>query len=244
MSKPRQEEKPQIKVKQTPRTRTCKRSCTSQCQCSDTAEVLWHGQDMPVTTMECSNVVIDEGPLPKPPAPVDVPRHNGTFEKDNELSMSKMAMGLWERRSQISSATVPRWERVVLTVDSGASDTVIPPGVCSLAVLHHTEKVGTEYEVANGGIIENLGERRCLMRLSEKGNVLDMKRQVVDVHKPLLAVSKLVEAGHEVVFKPDGGYIQIKGGDRLPLRKSGGVYELEVWLKSAEPGEPGFSRPS
>ena len=146
----------------------------------------------------------------------------------------------------MSSATVPRWERVVLTVDSGASDTVIPPGVCALATLFHTEKVGTEYEVANGGIISNLGERRCLMRLSENGSVLNMKWQVVDVHKPLLAVSKLVEAGHEVVFRPDGGYIQIKDGERLPLRKTGGVYELEVWLKSQDQqppvGSPDFIR--
>ena len=29
-------------------------------------------------------------------------------------------LGLWERRSMLSSATQPRWERVVFTVDSGA----------------------------------------------------------------------------------------------------------------------------
>ena len=135
----------------------------------------------------------------------------------------------------LSSATQPRWERVVFTVDSGASDTVVPPGVCSLAPLHHTEKVGTEYEVANSAIITNLGERRCLMRTSEKGAILNMKWQVVDVHKPLLSVGKMNDQGHECVFKKDCAYIELaNGGGRLPLRKNGGVYELEVWVRSPD----------
>ena len=84
------------------------------------------------------------------------------------------------------------------------------------------------------------------MRLSEKGAVLNMKWRVVDVHKPLLSVGKLIEVGHDVVFKPEGAYIQIKGGERLPLRKTGGVYELEVWLKSnvESDKQPDFIRPS
>ena len=43
----------------------------------------------------------------------------------------------------------------MLTVDSGAGDTVVPPSVCRLAPLHMTNKVGVEYEVANGAGIEN-----------------------------------------------------------------------------------------
>ena len=84
------------------------------------------------------------------------------------------------------------------------------------------------------------------MRLSENGAIMNMKWQVVDVHKPLLVVSQLVEAGHDVVFSPNGSHIQIKGGEKLPLRKTGGVYELEVWLKSPDqqPSQPGFNRPS
>ena len=46
-----------------------------------------------------------------------------------------------EKPGSLMSA-VDGWEKVTLMVDSGASDTVIPPSVCSLAQLHHTPKVG------------------------------------------------------------------------------------------------------
>ena len=55
------------------------------------------------------------------------------------------------------------WAEIELTADSGACDTVIPrttaesiPIMQSLASLQ-----GTQYEVANGQSIPNLGERRC-----------------------------------------------------------------------------------
>ena len=46
--------------------------------------------------------------------------------------------------------------KMVLAVDSGARDSVVPPSVCSLAPLRMTNKVGVEYQVANGAVIENL----------------------------------------------------------------------------------------
>ena len=49
-----------------------------------------------------------------------------------------------EKGQQLMSAA-DGWERVTLIVDSGASDTVVPPNVCRRATLHHTPKVGTEY---------------------------------------------------------------------------------------------------
>ena len=86
------------------------------------------------------------------------------------------------------------WEKVTLTVDSGASDTVIPPHYLRWCAISHTEKVGTEYEGANGENVYNIGERRCIMRMAETGRAteeLEIAFQVVeDVHKPLLAVSE------------------------------------------------------
>ena len=73
------------------------------------------------------------------------------------------------------------------------------------------------------------------MRTSPEGAILNMKWQVVEVHKPLLSVGKMNEQGHECVFKKDEAYIQLANGSgKLPLRKNGGVYELEVWLRSPD----------
>jgi len=132
------------------------------------------------------------------------------------------------------------WEKVTLTVDSGASDTVIPPSCLSWAEMRHTNKVGTEYEVANGEIVHNLGARRCIMRMGEKQPELDIEFQVVeDVHKPLLAVSSIVEQGHSVVFAKKEPHILLTSGEKLMMRNCNGTYEIDIWVKN-----PGFARQS
>ena len=74
--------------------------------------------------------------------------------------------GLWARQALCAANEKPQWERVVLTVDSGASDTVIPPSVACNVPLVNTLKTGIEYEVANGGVITNLGERQAKVKMS------------------------------------------------------------------------------
>ena len=62
---------------------------------------------------------------------------------------------------------------------------------------------------------------------------MTMSFQVVDVSKSLLSVSKICDQGHDVAFGKDGGYIYLNG-DRdqsIPLRLSGGVYELDMWVR-------------
>ena len=66
-----------------------------------------------------------------------------------------------------ATASGASWEKIALTLDSGASDTVLPPHMLRWMDLVRTGKVGTEYEVANGAVVRNLGEKRCLMRIGE-----------------------------------------------------------------------------
>ena len=135
----------------------------------------------------------------------------------------------------ISEKTI--WEKLTLVVDSGASDTVIPPELLQWLELIQTPKVGAEYEVANGEIVHNLGERRCVMKISEKSEELELAFQVVeDVHKPLLAVSSIVRQGHSVIFSINEPHILLKSGGKLPMRFVNGTYELDVFIK-----KPGFT---
>ena len=152
--------------------------------------------------------------------------------------------GLWEI-GKLMPISEPLWERIVLTVDSGASDTVIPPSVARKVPMLMGTKIGTQYEVANGGVISNLGEKRCVLRTGPGSPEMLMTFQVVEVHKPLLAVSKIVEAGNSVCFEKEDPHIKLKGGGKIPMRCVNGTYEIELWVKN-EPGEPdaGFNRPS
>ena len=136
----------------------------------------------------------------------------------------------------MAAATETQWEKVTLTVDSGASDTVVPLTVCPGAELLKTSRVGTEYEIEDGGTIENLGEKHCLTRFDNKSTTppMLMNFQVVDVSKALLSVHKVTEQGHDVQFsEKNGNFIYLKGdrSQRLELRHVGGTYELDVWVK-------------
>jgi hypothetical protein len=152
---------------------------------------------------------------------------------------SRSLCGLWAKHALMAASEKPQWERVVLTVDSGASDTVLPPSVARNVPLLHSNKVGIEYEVANGGVVTNLGEKKAEMKLkeSDEGSMF-MSFQVVEVHKPLLAVSRLVEAGHEVRFNKDDPHILLSTGVKVPMRNNLGTYEIEVWILN-----PGFTGP-
>ena len=70
--------------------------------------------------------------------------------------------------------------------------------------------------------------------------------QVVKVHKPLLAVSKLVEAGNEVHFDKDDPHTLLSTGQKLPMTCTNGTYEVEVWIENpgAPPDPAGFARQS
>ena len=66
-----------------------------------------------------------------------------------------------------------------------------------------------------------------------------MSFQVVKVHKPLLAVSRLVEAGHKFLFDKDDPHIMLSSVEKVAMKCHDGTYEIELWIRN-----PGFARPS
>ena len=169
------------------------------------------------------------------------------FNPDEVLKLNDPSMpyasaglcGLWAKQALMAASMLPQWERVVLTVDSGASDTVLPPSIARNVPLIHSDKVGIEYEVANGGVVVNLGEKKAEMKLREDDTTsMIMSFQVVEVHKPLLAVSRLVENGHRVCFDKQDPHILLSTGAKIPMKCNMGTYEVEVWILN-----PGFTGP-
>ena len=89
-------------------------------------------------------------------------------------------------------------------------------------------RVGTEYEIANGDTVENLGERHCLTKFTERDqdNPMTMSFQVVDVSKALLSVHKVTEQGHDVMFSNkhvNAILLNGKPKNRLELRHVGRI---------------------
>ena len=71
-----------------------------------------------------------------------------------------------------------------------------------------------------------------------------MKFQICDISKSLASVSRIVEAGHRVIFDiPEAGsYIENRQtGERTYLRQERGLYLLDAWVMPNQ--ETGDERP-
>lgn len=90
---------------------------------------------------------------------------------------------------------------------------------------------GVKYEVADGTLIPNLGEKR-FKAVTEEGHEKGMVAQVCGVSKPLLSVRRMVEHGNTVVFQKGGGYIEDVKGDRVWINEQDGMYVVKLWVKN------------
>ena len=96
-------------------------------------------------------------------------------------------------------------------------------------------KRGDEYEVANGHSILNEGQKRCIMMTPGSPSPKGIVFQVSDVHKPLMSVGAMADAGYECLMGKDGGMMRdVDTGERIPLLRRGNLYVLRAWVKSAD----------
>ena len=94
---------------------------------------------------------------------------------------------------------------------------------------------GVEYVCADGNRIPNLGEKK-VSGYTDEGSKLSVTYQVAPVDRPILAVCKLTQAGHNVWFGKEGGIITHgTTGRRTHFKRKGGIYILEVWVPVSAP---------
>ena len=82
----------------------------------------------------------------------------------------------------------------------------MPKNECSHIEITESEasRRGVEYKVANGNTTLNLGERLCLAMTGATWPKR-LKFQTADIHKPLISVTKLADAGFDCYLGKDGG---------------------------------------
>ena len=131
------------------------------------------------------------------------------------------------------------YEKIEMMVDSGASDTVASQEKFSSYPLVETTASGTTYSSAAEKDVEqiiNVGQKYVQV-VDSRGNESWAKFQMckgLGQNRILGSVSRLVEAGHSVVFRsPElGSYIQnFKNGHRTYMRQHNGTYYLDLWVK-------------
>ena len=138
-------------------------------------------------------------------------------------------LGVLQREAALVAAiTRPQPGGVVeAVIDSGAEESVAPPGFFAAAVEPSAmSRAGLRYRAANGSRIKNVGQQRVAFNTSE-GHHAVMPFQVAEVERPLISVAQLATAGHRVVLGETGGQIvHEKSGRTIQLVRRGDVYLL------------------
>ena len=115
-------------------------------------------------------------------------------------------------------------------MDSGAAENVFPKeGLDDYPVKEtQAKREGRHYVSADGGRIPNRGEKTIRMVTGE-GHRCSLRFKIADVTRPILAVRRIVEKGHEVRFWANGKggtIVNVATGQRTAFQKKGGVYVL------------------
>ena len=118
-----------------------------------------------------------------------------------------------------------------------------PPGTFKDVTVYETDasRAGLCYTAAGGHSIVNLGMCKPIIQTLD-GSQYCMGFQVAAVSKPLGAVSRITSPQTDVIFRHESrGPSVIKHvitGHEIPLRKSGGVWFLDVWVKPGNEQKP------
>ena len=135
------------------------------------------------------------------------------------------------------------WKAIEVTFDSGACDIVMPLGMCAEIPVQESERQREriECEVANGETIPNEGERRCLLMTVGAKSPKRIVFQVADVHKALLSITRVADAGYECHLNKAGGYLlDTFTGEKVPISRRGNLYVMKAWVR--EDRTPAFGR--
>ena len=128
------------------------------------------------------------------------------------------------------------WKKIEAALDSGAVDHVIDPSQVPGYDLLQTDdsKAGKSWTGPSGEPIPKLGAIR-LPWYNSDGRERLINFQAGKVGRALLSASRLEDAGFETRLSKKGrSLVNLVTGERFELRRSGGLYMLDMWCKVKE----------
>ena len=89
------------------------------------------------------------------------------------------------------------------------------------------------YEAAGGEAdIPNLWQKRCMLMTLGAKAAKKIVFQVADIHKPLLSVSRVTDAGYECrLGKHGGALVDLQSGEQIPITRRNNLYILRAWVR-------------
>jgi hypothetical protein len=131
------------------------------------------------------------------------------------------------------------WERIAVQVDSGAVDSVAPPGIAAAFSTMKTRmsEAGIGFVAANGSRIANFGEKQ-VAGWTDEGDQVNMRLTVADVNKVLGSVHRMNLGGNKIVLDGSRSYMEGRNGKRTKIHYKDGQFIMYLWVPKVK-GEVG-----
>ena len=125
-----------------------------------------------------------------------------------------------------------RREKITFGVDSGAELTVVTEDAAS-EYPATSDGTTTKMRDCQGNTIKDLGKKILGLKSAKDAPRTQYTNVTVGpLRKNLMAVCSLVDAGHRVVFDPEGSYIEhIDTGYTTKMIRRGGQFDVDFWLE-------------
>jgi hypothetical protein len=143
------------------------------------------------------------------------------------------------------------WEKIDITVDSGAAHSVADGNICWPTIRRDESegsRAGSVYLGPGTERIPNRGQTSLNVRTAGNTAVRKMTFQDAAVRKPLAAVSGITDKGNVVLFDRKGSFIAPEGApevqtirelikqvkNRIELERKKGVYIMPIWVQTGK----------
>ena len=84
-----------------------------------------------------------------------------------------------------------------------------------------------------GPALAMMGKLRCLMMTKYANGPKWIVFQVADVHKALLSITRIADAGYECHLGARGGRVlDVHTGETIPIARTGNLYVMKAWVKN------------
>ena len=139
--------------------------------------------------------------------------------------------------TQVNVMSEHGWTRRSIIVDTGAEECVAPPSISTAPAQPSVgSQKGQSFSTADGGVIENQGEKTIVIHPEHSGKQFRAKFQIANVVHPLMSVAKMTDRGSEVTFTKNGGYVvnAVTKEVETWFPREGNLYKMHTWVEGEQ----------
>ena len=123
-------------------------------------------------------------------------------------------------------------------LDTGAAESVAPATISAIPTTASRGSIeGQTFTSADGGIIDNEGEKVITMHPEHADRAYKARFQIASITRPLMSVAQMCDQYKEVLFTRIGAYVLDEASRECEtwVPREGNLYLMDTWVSDEAP---------